>query len=205
MKFPKDYADKEVAGKAGEFTITIKSVQEKKLPDVASFLKQLGDFENEDALRAELRKRLEHDALEQAKNEAYTRTIDALIKNNRFDVPPSRVASFIDYLMEQAHKERRPGEALPTREEIDTRYRDVAVRTIKRQRIIEYIATREKIAATQEEVDAEITRLAERYKQPFETLKQTLRQDGTTIRIREDLREQKTLNFLVEHPEGEKK
>jgi trigger factor len=205
MKFPKDYADKEVAGKSGEFTIAITAVQEKALPDVASFLKQLGDFANEDALRAELRTRLEHDALEQAKNEAYTRAIDALIKNNRFDVPPSRIAAFIDYLMEQAQKERRPGEALPTREEIENKYRDTAVRTIKRQRIIEDIATREKITATQEEVDAEITRLAERYKQPFETLKQTLRQDGTTIRIREDLREQKTLNFLVELPEGEKK
>ena len=71
MKFPKDYADKEVAGKSGEFTIKIVAVQEKKIPPVPSFLKQLGDFENEEALRADLRKRLEHDALEQAKNDAY--------------------------------------------------------------------------------------------------------------------------------------
>jgi trigger factor len=205
MKFPKDYADKEVAGKSGEFTIKITAVQEKKFPPVSSFLKQLGDFENEEALRAELLKRLEHDALEQAKSGAYTEAIDALIKDNPFEVPPSRIETFFDYLMEQAKAERRPGEPLPTREEVANRYREVAVRTIKRQRIIDYIATKEKIAATQEEVDAEIRRLAERYKQPFDTIKQTLRQNGTTIRIRDDLREQKTLDFLVTLPEPAKK
>ncbi|MGA2506203.1 MAG: trigger factor [Chitinispirillaceae bacterium] len=205
MKFPKDYTDKEVAGKSGEFTITIVAVQEKNIPPVASFLKQLGDFENEEALRADLRKRLEHDALEQAKSDAYGKAIDALVKDNPFEVPPSRIEAFFDYLMEQAGAERRPGEPLPTREEIANRYREVAVRTIKRQRIIDFIATKEKIAATQEEVDAEIRRLAERYKQPFETFKQTLRQNGTTLRIREDIREQKTLDSLVEHPEVAKK
>ena len=78
------------------------------------------------------------------------------------------------------------------------KYREVAERTIKRQRIIDYIAQKEKIQATQEEVDAEIKKLALQYNQPFETLKQTLRQNGTTLRIREELREQKTLDFLID-------
>lgn len=205
VKFPADYTDKEVAGKKAEFTIKIISVQEKVLPPVSSFIKQLGDFENEEALRADLLKRLEHDAHEQAKNDAYAKAIEALIKGNPFEVPPSRIETFFDYLMEQAKTERRQGEPLPSREDIDKRYRDVAIHTIKRQRIIDAIATKEKIAATQDEVDAEIKRLAERYKQPFDTFKQTLRQNGTTLRIREDIREQKTLDFLVEHPEGAKK
>jgi trigger factor len=201
MKFPADYADKEVAGKSGEFTIKIAAVQEKTLPPVASFLKQLGDFANEDGLRAELRKKLEQNALEQAKNEAYTEAIDTLIKDNPFEVPPSRIEAFFDYLMERAAAERRPSEPVPTREEISGRYRDTAVRSIKRQRIIDFIASKEKIAATQEEVDAEIRKLAERYNQPVDTLKQTLRQNGATLRIRDDLKEQKTLDFLIALPE----
>jgi trigger factor len=205
VKFPADYTDKEVAGKKAEFTIKIAAVQEKVLPPVSTFIKQLGDFENEEALRADLQKRLENDAHEQAKNDAYAKAIEVLIKGNPFEVPPSRIETFFDYLMEQAKTERRQGEPLPSREDIDKRYRDVAIHTIKRQRIIDAIATKEKIAATQDEVDAEIKRLAERYKQPFDTFKQTLRQNGTTLRIREDIREQKTLDFLVEHPEVAKK
>ena len=144
-------------GRSGEFTIRIIAVQEKIVPPKSPlFSRQLGDFENEEALRAKLRKRLEEDALEQAKNEAHGKAIETLIKDNPFDVPPSRIEAFIDYMMEQAAREQRPGEPLPTREEISRRYREIAVRTIKRQRIIDYIAHKEKIAATQEEVDAEI-------------------------------------------------
>jgi trigger factor len=198
VRFPKDYSDKEVAGKGGEFSIKITAVQEKILPEVSSFLKKIGEYENEEALKADLRKRLDADALEAAKNEAYAKAIDTLIKDNHFEVPPARIEMFIDYLMDQAKNERRPGEPLPSREEVDQRYREMAVRTIKRQRILDYVAETEKIAATQEEVDAEIRRLAERYNQPFDKLKQTLRQNGTTLRIRDDLREQKTLEFLVE-------
>jgi trigger factor len=205
VKFPKDYSDKEVAGKGGEFTIKIIAVQEKSLPEVASFLKQLGEFENEEALRVQIRKNLDAEALEQAKNEAYNEAIDDIITANPFDVPPARIEMFIDYLMERANSEKRQGEALPSREEVVQRYHDMAVRTIKRQRIIDFIAAKEKIQPAQEEVDAEIRKLAERYGQPFETLKQTLRQNGTTLRIRDDLREQKTLDFLVELPERAEK
>jgi trigger factor len=205
VKFPKDYSDKEVAGKGGEFTIKIIAVQEKSLPEVASFLKQLGEFENEEALRVQIRKNLDAEALEQAKNEAYNEAIDDIITANPFDVPPARIEMFIDYLMERANSEKRQGEALPYREEVAQRYHDMAVRTIKRQRIIDFIAAKEKIQPAQEEVDAEIRKLAERYGQPFETLKQTLRQNGTTLRIRDDLREQKTLDFLVELPERAEK
>jgi trigger factor len=197
VKFPKDYAEKDAAGKSGEFTIKITAVQEKVVPPIDSFLKKLGDFENEEALRVHVRSRLEGDEQQRAKNEAYSQAVEALIEQNFFQVPPARIEHFIDYVLEEAARERRQGEAVPTREEVDKKYHEVAIRTIKRQRIIDYIATKEKIAATQEEVDAEIKRLAEQYNQPFDALKQTLRQNGTTMRIREDLREQKTLDFLI--------
>ena len=197
VKFPKDYAEKDAAGKSGEFTIKITAVQEKVLPPIDSFLKKLGDFENEEALRAHVRSRLDEDELQRAKNEAHSQAIEALIEGNPFEVPPVRIEHFIDYVLEEAQRERRQGEAIPSREDVAKKYHDVAIRTIKRQRIIDFIAAKEKIAATQEEVDVEIRRLAEQYNQPFDALKQTLRQNGTTIRIRDDLREQKTLDFLV--------
>ena len=201
IKFPEDYAEKEAAGKQGKFTVKITGVQEKIVPEVPSFLHKIGNFETEDALRKDLRGRLEDDALQQAKNEAYGKAIETLIKNNPFEVPPARIEMFLDYMMEEAQQKRRQGESLPTREEIDARYRDVAIRSIKRQRIIDYIADKEKITATQEEVDAEIKRLADHYQQPFDTLKLKLRTNGTTLRIRDDIREKKTLEFLVEPPE----
>ena len=205
VKFPKDYAEKEAAGKQGEFIVKITGVQEKIVPEVASFLNKIGNFETEEALRVDLRARLEGDALEQAKNEAYGKAIDTLIENNPFDVPPARIETFFDYMMDEARKQVHQGEREPTRQEIDARYRDVAIRTIKRQRIVDFVADKEKIAATQEEVDTEIRRLADYYQQPFDTLKQSLRANGTTLRIRDEIREKKTLAFLVDPSEAGKR
>jgi trigger factor len=197
IKFPKDYAEKEVAGKSGDFTIKIIAVQEKHVPEVQSFLKKIGDFENEEALRSHMLKQLEDDALQHSKTEAHNKAIETLIKQNDFDVPPSRIETFIDYVMEQAEREQPKGQPLPSREEFSRKYREIAERTIKRQRIIDYIAKKEKIQATQDEVDAEIKKIALHYQQPFESLKQTLRQNGTTLRIREEVSERKTLDFLI--------
>ena len=100
-------------------------------------------------------------------------------------------------MAEEIKNYARPGEPLPTDEEINRKYRDTAIRAIKRYKIIDYVATREKIKATQAEVDRQVEQLAAAYGQPFDKLKQSLRANGTTNRIRSDIRERKTLDFLI--------
>jgi len=68
---------------------------------------------------------------------------------------------------------------------------------LKRIKIIDYVADKENIKATQEDVDNEIMQMARQYGQDFDVLKQMLRKDGTTNRIRMDIRERKTLDFLI--------
>jgi trigger factor len=109
--------------------------------------------------------------------------------------------------MEEISRYRRPSEPMPKREEIAEKYHDSAVRALKRFRIIDFVANKEKIKAAQEEVDREITTIAASYNQPFDQVKRLFRQNGTTNKIREDIRERKTLDFLIGDyvPEGELK
>jgi len=198
VKFPKDYGEKSVAGKTGQFQIKINKVQEKILPEIdEGFLKKVGNFADEQALRDRVLADLDAREAERAKNEAYSRAIDTLSKNNPFEVPQSRVESYLDHMTEEAAKYRQAGQPAASREEIAQRYRELGIKAIKRYRIIDYIARQEDIKAAQEEVDARIRQMAETYNQPFEELKQALRKDGTTNRIRADIREQKTLDFLI--------
>jgi len=198
VKFPKDYAEKAVAGKQGEFKIKITKVQEKILPEIdEEFCKKVGNFADVQALRDHLQKDLEARELDRAKNEAYGKAIDALIKNNPFEVPQSRIESYIDHMSQEAAKYQQGGQPAPSREEVAERYRDTGEKAIKRYRIIDYIADKENIKATQEEVDGRIQQMAQMYNQPFDELKQALRKNGTTNRIRADIREQKTLDFLI--------
>ena len=198
LKFPKDYESEELSGKKGDFSIKVLKVQEKILPEVnAGFVKKLGDFADEQALRDHIQKDLDTREIERARNEAYGKAIDQIIKDNDFEVPPTRVDNYIDYMIEETAKYRRPGEPVPSREEFAQKYHDVGIKAIKRFRIIDAIATKEKIKASQDEVDLEIKKIADQYHQPFEQVKQAFRKNGTTTRIRGDLREQKTLNFLI--------
>jgi trigger factor len=198
VSFPKDFATKELAGKDAFFSVKILTVKEKVVPELTGeFLKKLGDFASEDALRDQVKKDLESKELDRAKNEAYAKAIERLADKNPFDIPESRIQSYIDHMIEELAKYARPGEQPPSREEVAQKYRDTAIRGIKRYKIIDYVATKEKIKPTQAEVDRQVQQLAAYYDQPFEQVKQTLRANGTTNRIRADIREQKTLDFLI--------
>jgi FKBP-type peptidyl-prolyl cis-trans isomerase (trigger factor) len=198
IKFPKDFSGEQLSGKVGDFSVKITKVSEKKVPELnAVFFKKLGNFETLDSLKEQLRKDLERQGLEHAKNEAYNQAIDVLVKDNPFDVPPTRIEDYIDHLLEEMARYRRGNEPVSSREEASKKYHESAVRALKRYRIIDFISTKEKIKATQEEVDKEIEKIAAMYNQPFDQVKQAFRQDGTTNRIRADIREQKTLDFLI--------
>jgi len=198
VKFPKEYADQSAAGKAGEFLITVVSVQEKILPETnEAFLKKLGGFETVDDLKEEMRKGLEAEEEKKAKREAHNEIIEALANNNPFDVPPSKVETFIEMTFEDYVRDSGIKPEPEMREEFAREFRSSAIMALKRIRIIDYVAEKEKIKATQEEVDREIERMAQMYGHDFAQLKQTFRKNGTTNRIRLEIREQKTLDFLT--------
>ncbi len=198
IRFPKNFSTKDLAGKDASFSVKLNAVKEKIVPELTTeFLKKIGDFETGEALSLAVRKDLEQREKERSKNEAYSKAIEKLIERNPFEVPEARIRSYLDHMAEELVRYQRPGEKAPSREEIDQKYRETAAKSIKRFKIIDFIATREKIKATQAEVDRQVEQLAAAYKQPFEQLKRTLRENGTTNRIRSDIREQKTLDFLI--------
>ncbi len=206
IKFPDDYADSQVAGKEAEFQIKLLSVYEKALPEInEEFLQKMGDIKSESDLREKIRNNLLDRALKNAKEDAYDQAIDIIIENNPFDVPPARLEQAIDFLYNQTQQYMMPNTPHPPREEIEEQLKDTALRAVKRQRIIDFIADKENIKATPEELDDEIRRMAEMYNHPFETFKQDLRKKGATLRIRDNIREQKTLDYLIGEYTPEKK
>lgn len=202
-KFPKDYSDEGVAGKTGEFTVKVLSVQEKHPPEVNDeFLKRFGDFSTVAALKEAIRKDLEAGERRNAKQNAQQEAISTLIKENAIDLAPSNINSFAQMMLKEQLKRYNMEGAEPTEEQRET-YRDLAVMLLKRAKIVDYVADKEGIKATQEEVDSEIALIAQEYGQDFNALKQAMRKDGGTNRLRLDIRERKTLDFLI--GEGEKR
>lgn len=199
ITFPKDYGDPEIAGKKGQFTIKVDEVRERVLPELdEEFLKNTGDFKDEGELRERIQKDLEEQAVQEARTEAHNKAIEALIGSNPFDVPPSMIRRYLDQAYEQQQaRAQQMRQEMPGKEEFDNRFREVGIHAIKRHRIIDYIASKENIKASQEDVDKRIEQMAARYNQPFDQVKASMRRSGMTNQIRDDIREQKTLDYLI--------
>jgi len=194
VKFPKDYAETGVAGKSGVFSVEVLSVQEKHPPEFnEEFMEKLGGVTAE-KLKEEIRASIELRQQREAKQAAYDEAVQALIKDNTIEVAPSNVASLARHLLDDHLKRYNLPE--PNEEQSEA-FNSLAVMMLKRIKIIDYVADKEQIKATQEDVDNEIMQMARQYGQDFDVLKQMLRKDGTTNRIRMDIRERKTLDFLI--------
>jgi trigger factor len=197
VDFPKDYGDAGVAGTRGEFAIEVLAVLEKHPPKLdEEFLSQFGQNMTVEALRSELRKNLEANELRKVREEAHTEAIQALIKNNRIELAPSNIDMLAKSLFNESLKERNLAETVPTDEQLAV-YREMAVMLLKRIKIINYVADKERIGVTQEEVDREIMLTAQGYGQDFDALKRHFKSNGVMDRIWADIRERKTLDFLT--------
>lgn len=206
VDFESDYFNDKVAGKTAEITVNIQKVETKIPAEINDELfEKLGEtITNEEELRSEIKKNLEENSKEEALAAAHSKAIDALIEKNPFEVPPARLEYYYDQVAEQQKHYLPEGEA-PNREKIKEIYSESALRELKQYRIVDFISTAEKVKATQEEVDKEIQKMAEQYGREFEELKTILRQNGTTNRIREQIKEKKTLDLLVGHLKWEEK
>ena len=81
--------------------------------------------------------------------------------------------------------------------------RPKALRDVKASLLVDKIAEREAIAPTNDEVDAEVQRIAKQQREPVAAVRKKLQKDGVLSRIAYQIRSNKTLNFLFEHARKE--
>ena len=188
--FPADYRQAELAGKRSEYQLRIVEVDEVQLPGIDdAFAKGFG-FESLEIFRERIRKDLGKQGLQQAKEAAYEDAMRRLMEANAFEIPRARIQNYVKYKLEQANHQH--GE--------DCDHADLeqeGVFNIRRYRILEEIAKKEKIKPTTEEVDARVRELADQYQTDFEALKASLRKSGKIVDIREELKSEKTLDFVI--------
>ena len=90
IHYPSDYAIAELAGTDVEYTVAVKALKRRKLPELDDeFAKDLGAFETLDALRARVREDLEHEARHAADREVRAQLMKQLAARVPFDVPAS--------------------------------------------------------------------------------------------------------------------
>jgi trigger factor len=102
ITFPDDYGEPTLAGKPAHFSVELKELREKILPDLDDdFLASMGDFDSLESLRADIRRRLEASALDRARHQFSDRIIEYAVANATVELPEV----LIDQEVEVMHDE----------------------------------------------------------------------------------------------------
>ena len=205
VAYPEDYGAARLAGKTVHFSATVTGVRRKELPELNDeFAQDLGDFRNVDELRDAIRKSIFAQRQQEAQNQAKEKIVDALVDRHDFPVPEVFVDRQIKNRVEQSLR-AMAGEGIDPRQlkldwtKLKETQKDKAMREVKASLLLSRISEREAIHPTNEEVDREVERFARQNREPVAAVRMRFEKDGTMNRIANNIRTEKTLNFLFEH------
>lgn len=203
VAYPEDFNDPRLAGKIVGYKVEIKAIKQKSLPELNDdFAKSLGEFENLEAIKQQIREGLEAEKKHRAEHEAKEKLVDELVRRNEFPVPESMVEHQIDVRLERGLRAlAAQGLSAEHMKKMDlprlrAGQRDAAVKEVKASLILEKIAEAEKIEVSDEDIGKEIDALARQTKQSSEEIRARLTRDGALDRIRNRIRNEKALDFL---------
>jgi len=203
VSYPEDANDQRLAGKTFLYAVKVKAIKQKSLPPLNDdFAKELGEFTSLDQVRKQIRENMEAERRHTAEREAKDKLINELVKRNDFEVPESLVDRQIDIRLERGLRAlAAQGMKMEDMKKMDlprlrAGQRDQAVQDVKSSLLLDRIAELERIEVSDDELNHELETLAQQTKQAPEAVRARLTQDGGLDRIRNRIRNEKTLEFL---------
>ncbi len=203
IQYPSDYPIGELAGTDVSYTVTVKAIKRRVLPELDDeFAKDLGEFENLDGLRARVREDLEHEARHAADRELRAEMMKALAGRLPFDVPESLVQREMERRVEEFARRLRDQRIDPREAGVDWQafrdsQRDVAREAIGAALVLDEITRREQLTVTDEEIDREVDRYAERSGRAAAAVRAALEKEGGLSRVAAGLRREKSIDFVL--------
>lgn len=204
VTFPENYSAKDIAGKEVEFSITLKNIREKILPELnEDFVKNFERFETLEDLRESVRKSLEEEENGRIKTELQSAIVDKLLEKNEFEVPSSWVEEQL-YNMMLSARQRMVRNGMPDEEaaklsySLREKFNDQAVKIAKASFMFHEIAKKESLKVDEQDVDNRMKALALRYGQDYDSIKRIYEENNAQERLRDELIEQKAADFVEE-------
>jgi trigger factor len=196
VRWPDDFPDETQRGQTKTVRITLNDVKRKTAPPLDdAFAREVGDFESLDALKTVVRADLEEHAKREADADVRQKLIDDIIGANPFDVPKSWVQQMVESYAEAYQVPE--GE----RERFATEFRNMAERQIRRDLVIETIAERESLAASEKDIDDRLSEQAEKRGLNVGQLYAQMEKSGRLKEIERSITEDNVFKWLMERNE----
>ncbi|MBD2439423.1 trigger factor [Nostoc sp. FACHB-110] len=209
-QFPDPYVNQELAGKPALFTVTLKELKEKELPELDDdFAQEVSDFETLEELRKSLEERYQKEAADKTKTNQQEALLAELLKYVEIDLPGTLIEQEVDAMLTQTAM-RLAQQGLDVRKlftqdiipQLRERSRGEAIERIKRSLALREIGKRESLTVTPEEIQARVTELLQQYAE------EEVDEDRLQSMVENELLSEKIINWLLENssvelvPEG---
>jgi trigger factor len=205
VTYREDYPEKRLAGKTLAYQIKVEAIKEKKVPELNDeFAQGLGQYSTFEELRSKIRQDLEKHRREHANEELREKLLRWLEEHNEFEVPESLVERQIQIRMQRLLRDLSRQGINPQRLDVDwakigADQRQQAIRDVKGSLLLSHVAHKEKIDVNDHDVETEIDRIATEMNNPRQRVKEVLSKDSGMARLRSQIQNKKTLDFLKEH------
>ncbi|MEH7122318.1 trigger factor [Bacillus sp. JJ1773] len=207
VSFPEEYHAAELAGKPAVFKVTVHEIKTKELPALDDEFAKDADEEVEslDALKEKVKTRLVDSKKHEAEHFVQDTVVEKATKNAEIDLPSVMVDTEIDRMMNEFEQRlQMQGMNLDLyfqfsgqdKDALSAQMKEEAENRVRVNLTLEAIAKAENIEVTDEEVTAELSKMAEMYNMSVESIEKAL---GSLDSLKTDLQIKKAVEFLVEN------
>ena len=205
VKFPQDYFNKKLANLDILFQVTLHEIREEVLPEIDDVLaKKAGQYESLDDLKKAISDNMEQGYNKRVEQELHEQIYQELISKSDFEVPDVMVDMELEGIVEEAersfaHQNISMEDIGLTRESIAEKYRDTAVRQVKRHLLLGKMIDQESLTISDEELEDGLKAMADSFNQPLEQIKNYYDQNKDKIDyFKHTLLEKKAIKLIID-------
>ena len=207
VTFPEEYQSKDLAGKAAVFQCDVKKVETKELPELDDdFAQDVSEFDTLAEYKEDIKKNLTERKEKEARTAKENAAVDKAIENAQMEIPDAMIETQISQMLDDFSR-RMQAQGLTmeqymqftglTADKMREEMKPQALKRIQTRLVLEKIAETENIQPSEEEVNEEISKMAEMYKMEADKLKELLG-DRELEQMKKDMAVQKAVTLVAD-------
>lgn len=208
VTFPEDYHAADLAGKPAVFKVKINEIKAKELPELDDdFAQDVSEFDTLAEYKESVKTKLQERKEAAAKRDKEEEAINKIIEKSEMEIPDAMVETQVASMMNDfAGRMSQQGLTMEqymkftgmTAEKLQEQMKPEAVKRIQTSLVLEKIAKEENIEVSDEDVEAEVVRMAEMYGMEADKLKEYMGDDERDS-MKKDLAIQKAVDLIMEN------
>ncbi len=208
LTFPEEYQAEDLAGEDVVFTVLVKEIKTKDMPELNDeFAKDLG-YDSLDEAKENIKNELYEQRKNQVERDFENELIEKIAEDMEVDIPEEMVEDEIDNMIQRMKMQisqqgmdfdQYLAASGMSEADLKDNYREQALSRVKGNLALEAIAKLEDIEVTEDEIDEEVEKIAEQQDQEKEMVKSFLQMQGQLDQLKMSLESQKVIDFLVEN------